>query len=79
MRFVKSLGVGLMATVGATIGAFLLLMLTGYAQVWVHMSGSSGGIGAYQANLELAPLAGLGAGIAGFVWQWRRGRRAVAE
>jgi hypothetical protein len=75
MRLLKSLGAALMAAVAATIGAFLLLMVIGYAQMWVHMSGSSGGIGFYQSGLALPLLAGVAAGIAGFAWQWRRQRR----
>lgn len=74
VRLVKSVGVGLMAAVVATVLALVVLTLAGYAYIWVQMSGGSGGIGGYESGLELPLLAGLAAGIAGFVWQWRRGR-----
>ena len=77
MRFVKSVGVGLVAAILAAIGAVFVLMLAGYAYVWVQMAGGSGDIGGYSSGLELPLLAGLAAGITGFVWQWRRGRRAL--
>jgi ABC-type glycerol-3-phosphate transport system permease component len=76
VRLVKSLGVGFMAAVLATIVALVLLMLAGYAHIWMQMSGGSGGIGGYQAGLEFPLLAGLVGGLAGFFWQWRRGHGA---
>lgn len=74
MRFAKSVGVGIVAAIVATLLALFVEIIAGYAYVWVQMSGGSGGIGAYQSGLELPFLAGLGGGIAGFVWQWRRAR-----
>lgn len=74
MRLVKSVGVGFVAAIVATIVALVLLILGGYGYIWMQMSGGSGGIGAYQSGLQLPLLTGLAGGIIGFVWQWRRGR-----
>ena len=65
-----------MAAVAGIIVTLMLLMLAGYAYVWMQMSGGSGGIGAYQTGLEIPLITGLVGGIAGFVWQWRRGQPA---
>jgi hypothetical protein len=75
MRLMKSIGVGVVAAAGATILALMVSMVAGSTYIWTQMNGASGGIGAYTSGLELPLLAGLAGGVAGFVWQWRRGRR----
>lgn len=75
MRLVKSLAVGLVAAVAAMIGAFVVLALAGNLSVWLDRSQGGGSGGFYVAGLEIPVLTGLVGGIAGFVWQWRRGRR----
>ena len=75
MRLIKSLAVGALATVLGLIVTLAVWMLAGYLQMWAQMSDGSGGIGAYSTNIQIPVLVSLAAGLAGFVWQWRRGRR----
>src|SRR5688572_3195789 len=78
MRFVKSVAVGLLATVAGFVAALTVWLLAGYAYVWTQMASGSGGIGAYSSGIQIPMLVSLAAGIAGFMWQWRRGRQVVS-
>ena len=78
MRFVKSVGVGFAAGLGAMIAAFVVLMLVGNVSMWMDRTQGAGGGGIYVAAVEVPVLVGLLAGMAGFVWQWRRGRRLAS-
>jgi hypothetical protein len=78
MRFAKSLGVGVLATVLGLITAVVVWMLAGYVQIWAHMSDGSGGIGAYSSGIQIPVLVSLAVGLAAFVWQWRRGGQRAA-
>jgi hypothetical protein len=78
VRFLKSLGVALAAAVVGTIGGVALWVLVGFAFVWRNFAEGSGSMGAYAIRVELLALVGLLSGIAAFVWQWRRSRRATS-
>jgi len=78
MRFAISLAVGILATVLGFIAAVVAWIVAGYVQIWAHMSDGSGGIGAYSSGIQVPLLVSLAVGVAGFVWQWRRGRRWMA-
>jgi len=75
MRFAKSFAVGVLATVLGFIAALIVWVVAGYVQMWAQMSDGSGGIGAYSSGIQIPVLVSLAVGVAGFVWQWRRGRR----
>jgi uncharacterized protein (TIGR03382 family) len=78
MRFAKSLVAGILATVLGFIAAVVVWVCAGYVQMWAQMSDGSGGIGAYSSGIQFPVLVSLAVGLAGFVWQWRRGRRLEA-
>ena len=78
MRLLKSLGVGLVAAVIATIATVAVWVLAGSVSMWTQVVDGGGGIGGYAINLEIPALVGLVTGIAGFVWQWRRRRRTMS-
>jgi len=77
MRVAKSIAVGLVAAVAGTIGAFVVLALAGNVSLWLDRSQGGGSGGFYVAGLELPVVIGLISGIAGCVWQWRRGRGLI--
>ena len=74
MRVIKSLGVALLATVLGMIATVAVLMAAGYALMWIDISTGGGSVGGFTIA-PLQVLVGLTAGIVGFTWQWRRGRR----
>lgn len=74
----KSLGVGLVAAVLATIATLVVWVIAGSLSMWTQFADGGGGIGGYAIDLEILGLVGLVTGIAGFVWQWRRRRRPAS-
>ena len=76
MRLLKSIAVGVLASAAGFIAALTTCVFVGYAYMWTQMADGSGGIGAYSSGIQIPVLMGLGCGIAGVMWQWRRGRPA---
>jgi len=78
MRLAKSLFVGVLAgtVTTAAIGALFVAFPIGATTQSYSYTDGGGGIGAEAVSINLAVplLLGVVAAVAGFFWQWRRGR-----
>jgi hypothetical protein len=76
VRLIKSVGIGVLASVGAAIGV-LVLLATPSLHCTVPTADEGGSWDCYApVRIDYVVVFGpaIAAGFAGFVWQWQRGR-----
>jgi hypothetical protein len=77
MRLARSVMVGLVAGVVTLVLVVAIQLVWSLGALWVSEADAGGGLSlVYISNLAVAIVSGLVGAVAGFVWQWRRHRRA---